>query len=129
MTVEASACVGTGALCCDQAAKRLVLASANSGKLHPVLVSRPLLASRMPTAFFAAAWVLAAAALLALTVVPGLGSPRLGFALALGGAAGNLIDRLRLGAVIDFIEVFRWPAFNLADVAIVAGVFLALGSI
>lgn len=45
-------------------------------------------------------------------------------ALLLGGAAGNTIDRLRLGAVIDFIDVRVWPVFNLADVAVTAGVIL-----
>ena len=40
----------------------------------------------------------------------------------LGGAIANLIDRAREGAVIDFIDPIGWPAFNLADVAIVLGV-------
>ena len=42
--------------------------------------------------------------------------------LILGGALGNLADRARDGAVIDFIDPIAWPAFNLADAAIVAGV-------
>ena len=42
--------------------------------------------------------------------------------LILGGALGNLADRAREGAVIDFIDPIAWPAFNLADVAIVIGV-------
>ena len=42
--------------------------------------------------------------------------------LVIGGALGNLIDRAREGAVIDFIDPIAWPAFNLADSAIVAGV-------
>ena len=42
--------------------------------------------------------------------------------LILGGALGNLADRARDGAVIDFIDPIAWPAFNLADVFIVAGV-------
>ncbi len=42
--------------------------------------------------------------------------------LILGGATGNLVDRARVGAVIDFIDPIAWPAFNLADVAIVTGV-------
>lgn len=46
----------------------------------------------------------------------------LALALVLGGAIGNLIDRIRLGYVVDFID-FRWfPVFNLADSAIVCGV-------
>ena len=42
--------------------------------------------------------------------------------LILGGALGNLADRARDGAVIDFIDPIAWPAFNMADAAIVAGV-------
>ena len=42
--------------------------------------------------------------------------------LLLGGAAGNLIDRGRQGAVTDFIDPVLWPAFNVADVAITCGV-------
>ena len=44
--------------------------------------------------------------------------------LVAGGALGNLADRLRQGAVIDYIEVGSWPPFNLADVAITLGVLL-----
>jgi signal peptidase II len=47
-------------------------------------------------------------------------------ALISGGALGNLTDRVRIGAVIDFIDPPVWPAFNLADVAIVAGVALLI---
>lgn len=42
--------------------------------------------------------------------------------LLLGGALGNLADRAREGAVIDFIDPVAWPAFNVADACIVAGV-------
>jgi signal peptidase II len=44
--------------------------------------------------------------------------------LQLGGAAGNLIDRLRLGHVIDFVDLKVWPVFNVADSSIVAGVLI-----
>ncbi len=47
-------------------------------------------------------------------------------ALLIGGALGNLADRVRDGAVTDFIDLPLWPTFNLADVAIVAGVLLLL---
>lgn len=51
-------------------------------------------------------------------------------ALVLGGAIGNLIDRLRLGYVVDFIDAHlsgsHWPAFNLADSAILGGVALLI---
>lgn len=49
---------------------------------------------------------------------------KVGLGLDLGGAIGNLIDRLRLGAVTDFIDIGAWPVFNLADSAIVVGTFL-----
>lgn len=49
-----------------------------------------------------------------------------GFALILGGAAGNLIDRIRFGKVIDFLDLYvgnlHWPAFNVADSAITVGI-------
>ena len=51
-----------------------------------------------------------------------------GLGAALGGATSNLLDRLRRGAVIDYIDVGFWPVFNLADAAIVLGVAVALGS-
>jgi signal peptidase II len=44
--------------------------------------------------------------------------------LLLGGAAGNLLDRLRAGAVTDFVKLPHWPAFNVADIAITFGVLL-----
>jgi signal peptidase II len=47
-------------------------------------------------------------------------------ALLLGGALGNLADRVRDGAVTDFIDLPLWPTFNLADVSIVVGVLLLL---
>ncbi len=54
--------------------------------------------------------------------------PRLALALVLGGAIGNLVDRLRLGYVVDFIHVYwrqhQWPDFNVADSAITVGVTL-----
>lgn len=50
----------------------------------------------------------------------------LGLSLIIGGAIGNTVDRLRLGAVVDFIDAhyrsWHWPTFNMADVAIVCGV-------
>ena len=52
-----------------------------------------------------------------------------GFGLILGGAVGNLADRIRLRAVIDFMDIYlgrwHWPAFNVADMAICIGVVLA----
>jgi signal peptidase II len=82
------------------------------------------------------AWVFAAVSLLALFAIgvyawrlPTTSRlPRLALALIIGGALGNLIDRVRLGYVIDFIDVFwrthHWPAFNAADSSITIGVSL-----
>lgn len=54
----------------------------------------------------------------------------LGLSLVIGGAIGNVIDRIFIGCVIDFIDVFyqqwHWPAFNLADSAIMLGVVALL---
>jgi signal peptidase II len=68
--------------------------------------------------------VVVAVAVIVLRGAPGVvGAAALG-AIA-GGAAGNLVDRLRLGSVIDFIEVHLWPTdFNLADAAIRLGVIV-----
>jgi signal peptidase II len=46
--------------------------------------------------------------------------------MLLGGALGNLADRARQGAVIDFIDPVAWPAFNVADACIVIGVVALL---
>jgi signal peptidase II len=54
--------------------------------------------------------------------------PKSALALIIGGALGNLIDRMRLGYVIDFVDAhvgtYHWPAFNVADSAITVGVVL-----
>jgi len=52
----------------------------------------------------------------------------IGFALIFGGAIGNLIDRVRFGFVVDFLDVYvkslHWPAFNIADSAITVGILI-----
>jgi len=77
--------------------------------------------------------VLGLAALLAIAVYAwrlpaGSRLPRTGLALIMGGALGNLLDRVRLGYVIDFVDAYwgphHWPAFNAADSAISIGVSL-----
>ena len=54
----------------------------------------------------------------------------LAYSLVLGGAVGNLIDRVRFGYVVDFIEIYykqySWPAFNIADSAICIGVVVLI---
>lgn len=55
---------------------------------------------------------------------------RVGLTFILGGALGNIVDRIRLGYVVDFVDVFygnsHWPAFNVADTCICIGVGLLL---
>lgn len=81
-------------------------------------------------------WLLTAFALI-VSVVLGLwmarGGGRLlvfGLALIIGGAIGNVIDRVRFGAVIDFFDLhaggYHWPAFNIADAAIFCGVVMLI---
>lgn len=65
----------------------------------------------------------------ALRVLPAGGWPgQVAVAFIFGGAVGNLIDRARFGAVVDFVDVhwrgYHWPAFNVADSAISTGVVL-----
>ncbi len=102
-------------LCIDQLSKAWV-AEPSDSRLGVVRVrSRGVLIG---------AWLLAAGA----GLLPTFADPvaRIGIGVALGGAAGNLLDHLRRGAVVDFIDIRVWPVFNLADVAIVVGVTAAL---
>ncbi len=61
---------------------------------------------------------------------PGSFALHLGLAMILGGAVGNLIDRIRIGEVVDFLLVYHgawsWPAFNAADSAITGGAALLI---
>ena len=72
--------------------------------------------------------VVGMAAILVFLFNPGFADPimRLGLALMLGGAVGNLIDRVHKGEVDDFIKFPNFPAFNVADSAITIGVFCLL---
>ena len=54
---------------------------------------------------------------------------KLAIGLQLGGALGNLIDRVRLGAVVDFVDVGPWPIFNIADSSIVSGIVILIAVI
>ncbi|MDR0339430.1 MAG: signal peptidase II [Desulfovibrio sp.] len=81
-------------------------------------------------------WLFSGATLLAAVLIlsmAGKAPPRahglfIALGAILGGAAGNLVDRLRLGAVVDFLDFhyagYHWPAFNVADIAICVGAAL-----
>jgi signal peptidase II len=75
--------------------------------------------------------VLAVAWMLSFFAKTGARHPVLPVALGLlvGGSAGNLIDRIRLGHVTDFLDLGFWPAFNLADTFIVTGVAILLATL
>lgn len=76
--------------------------------------------------FFAALAVLVAGTIIYfnLTLPGGQWLLRIALGLQLGGALGNLVDRLRQGHVTDFIDVGPWYIFNIADMAVVGGVIL-----
>mgnify|MGYP000850958146 CR=1 FL=1 len=62
-------------------------------------------------------------------VAPRLGTSRLlmfAMAAVMGGAIGNLIDRVRVGYVIDYLDLHFWPVFNIADIAITVGAGLLI---
>jgi signal peptidase II len=117
----------------DQATKQLVVESVEPGSKTNVFLGIDLTYVRNKGVAFGAlggggtlvtALTLGAVALLAVyfafhTSMPYLWLP---FGAVAGGAVGNLADRIRDGAVIDFIDPILWPAFNLADVAIVVGI-------
>ncbi len=122
----------------DQFTKRLVLLNLAVGQMwNPVTFLRPLVTVTHVTNTGAAFGLFqehgVLFAIVAVVVVVGIivfyrylpprqGLLRLSLGLQLGGALGNLLDRVRLGSVVDFIDFKIWPVFNLADMAIVAGV-------
>jgi signal peptidase II len=118
----------------DQAAKAVVVHWVPMGASVPVV---PGVFSLSPVANTGVAFGLlaglspAVAALAAVTLFavllyhrgrrPGSSAEGAGIALMAGGAAANLLDRVRLGYVIDYLDLHVWPVFNAADTAIVVG--------
>lgn len=60
---------------------------------------------------------------------PSFGHPTLTLGLIVGGAMGNLLDRMRLGSVVDFLDFRIWPVFNVADSCITIGAVLMAWSL
>jgi signal peptidase II len=126
--------IALAALAADQLSKWLVLRADGlphelGGGVRLVLVyNRGISFGRLRDlgdALIVGVALLVCALLAALLLAPRRYRP--GLAVILGGAAGNLIDRLRFdGAVVDFIDTAWWPAFNLADAFIVAGTALVV---
>jgi signal peptidase II len=129
----------------DQAAKAVVLRSFAPGEFREVTGFLNLvLVFNKGAAFslFATApgwqtpllttFALAASLLVGIFIVrsPGKTLLQLALALILGGALGNVVDRLRFGQVVDFVDLhafgWHWPAFNVADSAISIGAVLLI---
>jgi len=134
-----------GVILLDQLTKWLIQQTLVFGETVPVLPFFNLVLVYNPGAAFsflstASGWQrelfvaigLGASALIVYLLRRHAGDPYFCFALSLilGGAIGNVIDRLVLGAVVDFLDVhvagYHWPAFNLADSAITAGAALLI---
>jgi signal peptidase II len=121
----------------DQATKQLVIHSLERGESVDVFPGLELTNTRNTGVAFGAlegsgaiVGVLIAVVLALLVGYFALHAERkwlwLPVGMLLGGAIGNLIDRVREGAVIDFIDPVAWPAFNVADSCIVLGVGVLL---
>jgi signal peptidase II len=132
----------------DQATKLLVTSRLDLGESFPVipgllhftlvrntgmafgLLSGTDVPGKTILVTLASVLALAAVTYYALRSPLGERTTRFGLTFILGGAFGNIVDRARLGYVVDFVDVFvgdsHWPAFNLADTCICIGVGLLL---
>jgi signal peptidase II len=133
-----AAAVAVAAVAIDQATKAIVRANVVPGEridvggvVDIVRVANRGIAFGMLDDAGSAVLIIAAVAFAALLGAflasaerPGLWLP---IGLLAGGAIGNLIDRIREGFVTDFIDPPRWPAFNVADIEITAGVLILIG--
>lgn len=124
-------------LTADQLVKALVTSSLERGETRDLVLGITLVNTRNTGVAFgqlqgggAIVSVLIAIAVVALVVYVARNVARrliwLPAGLLLGGALGNVVDRVREGAVIDFLKLPHWPAFNVADSAITIGVVALL---
>ncbi len=140
--------LAAGVLCLDQVSKAVVSATLKMHEIRPIIhgllnltrvhntgAAFGLLAgqpSPLRTLFFLVISLLAMGMVIWMLfrLPPGQKVELVALSLIFGGALGNVIDRARLGEVIDFIDVYysgyHWPAFNVADSAITVGVILLL---
>ena len=132
-----AALVLAAVLAADQATKALVRGDLLVGERREVLPFLDLVRVRNDGIAFGALGGGQAVVIVAVTVAllgllaffalhadrPGVWLPT---GLLLGGALGNIVDRVRDGAVTDFLKVPHWPAFNVADIAITLGVVALL---
>ena len=132
-----AAILGAAVIGLDQLAKHTIAASVSDGEERSVFLGVKLVHVRNHGVAFGflsggggAVLAFTLVALAGLVVFLALRPQRSGLwvatGLLVGGAIGNLIDRIALGSVIDFIKLPLWPAFNLADAAITFGVLSLL---
>jgi signal peptidase II len=132
-TLRRTVVLAVGVVAADQAVKAVVRTTIDLGERREVLPFLDLVHVRntgVAFGFLAGGGALLIAgtgvALVALTAYVLSHSDRpfvwVPAGLVLGGAAGNLLDRLREGYVTDFVKLPHWPAFNVADIAITLGV-------
>lgn len=141
MSARASWARAVGVLACvllaDQVVKALVTASLRRGEEREIVAGIKLVNVRNSGVAFGQLQnggtivaIVVAIAVVALVVYFSRHATRpwmwLPAGLLLGGALGNIVDRLREGAVVDFVKLPYWPAFNVADSAIVVGVVVLL---
>jgi signal peptidase II len=124
-------------LVADQVVKKLITGSLERGEVRDLVWFVDLVNTRNSGVAFGQLQnggvivsVVIALALTALLVFFARNAQRplvwLPIGMLLGGALGNIVDRVREGAVIDFLKVPHWPAFNVADAAITLGVVILL---
>ena len=124
---------GTAVFVVDQAAKRAaemyaatrVIRVGSLFDIRHALNRRSIYGRPSARAAMLLVWLAAlVSAILLAESLHGQYTPPVALGLALGGAAGNLSDILRMHAVRDFVDLGWWPVFNIADVAIIAGLAL-----
>ena len=132
-----AAVLAVAVVAADQMSKALVTASLERGEQRGIVAGIKLVNTRNTGVAFGQLQgggiivaVLIAVAVVALLAYVARNAQRrwlwLPAGLLLGGAAGNVIDRVREGAVVDFLKLPHWPAFNVADAAITIGVLALL---
>jgi len=135
--VGRAALVAAAVIVADQVAKAIVRANIKPGETVDVIPALPLLHTKNTgvafSLFSGGGPLVVIVALIALGALVAFFVTHihrrlvwLPTGLLIGGAAGNLIDRIRLGSVTDFIRIPHWPAFNVADIAVTVGVLTLL---
>jgi signal peptidase II len=133
--------IALAALVADQVTKQIVVSTLERGESFDVL--GPLSIHHVHNSGIAfgifSTWAVPVTLLTAIAILwmvgyfarSGARHPVLPIALGflIGGSLGNLVDRIRLGHVTDFLDLTYWPAFNLADTFIVAGVGILLATL